>query len=229
MSVDFRIKDWHYASWLHICQSKKLGKMQFFNPHENGSCSHSFESSQSTYVLNQDFEVYPKKAAIFTSGMYFYLLKAKALKIIKKAKKHSLNMVKRYLNWAVNQQLHLHTQASAPFDCYRLLISKCKRKKCTKIPECLFLSLLWFQPFSAPTAGGRQKDEFYLLRWDVFENEWRFNHSPDLQAEPRFSAHQYSALYRHWKDVSSSPSPTHPECFVKHLSHTVCEEMKYKL
>lgn len=107
MSVDFRIKDWHYASWLHIYQSKKLGKMQFFNPHENGSCSHSFESFQSTYVLNQDFEVYPKKAAIFTLGMYFYLLKAKALKIIKKAKKRGFNMVKRYLNWAVNQQFHL--------------------------------------------------------------------------------------------------------------------------
>lgn len=37
--------------------------------------------------MNQDFEVYPKKAAIFTLGMYFYLLKAKALKIIKKEKK----------------------------------------------------------------------------------------------------------------------------------------------
>lgn len=108
MSVDFKNKDWHYASWLHICQSKKLGKMQFFNPHENCSCSHRFEKFQSTYVLNQDFEVYPKKAAIFTSGMYLYLLKAKALKTTKKAKKCGLNMVKRYLNRAVYQQFQLH-------------------------------------------------------------------------------------------------------------------------
>lgn len=33
------------------------------------------------------------------------------------------------------------------------------------------LSLFWFQPFSAPTAADRQKDKFYLLRWDAFEND----------------------------------------------------------
>lgn len=162
LSVDVKNKDWHNVSWLHICQSKKLGKMQFFNPHENCSRSHSFENFQSIYVLNWDFEVYPKKAAIYTLGMYLYLLKAKALKI-KKSKtawfEHGEKIFELGSLSAISPALCKLKQVLL-LTVKRLSISKCKRKKCTKIPDISFSPFCGFSLLVLPLLEADKKMGF---------------------------------------------------------------------
>lgn len=82
-------------------------------------------------------------------------------------------MMSRYLNWAVNQQFHLHCAyfSKCSFWLLEVISIKMYKEKVQRDSDSESLYLLWFQASSAPTAGGRQKDEFYLLRWDAFEND----------------------------------------------------------